>query len=416
MRRYGHLLLAGLFFLWSCNGSHPAKDTKKDATLPPKDNYIILLDLSDRILFNNQQQVPKDIDVIKSIYGVFKAKLDSKDSTRQYYTINDKIKLLAAPHWFYASVDLSAEQPDKRASVPDKTEKTLNILLPEIYKDAVTGNSGTAYSGTDIWKYFNEYLTDDLEKDGQNTLFIVTDGYMNLKKTGERPAQKNRYTSCSQVINALKNYPDWETRFTEGDYGLLPISKKMTNLRVVLLQVNPKEGWSDEYSLLTKIWGKWLTEMGISDYHFIKDDSTNEVKESLAKLMNVKINATALPEQWTTITLKDSSRTEPTAATKEPVMVKPVAAKEKTTIISTAPVANASPEKKTPVVSKKSAASTPEVIPPDESDTRLLTTPKANKPPAKKTVAKDDGDILQDAGAANGFNTGIKKDNKKKDP
>jgi hypothetical protein len=291
MRRYGYLLLTGLFFLWGCNEFQQAvKDAKKEIPPPPRDNYIILLDLSDRILFNNQQQVPKDISVIKTIYGVFKSKMRVKDPTHLYYNLNDKLKVLIAPQKTTPKslydivgslrIDLSAEQPDKKAAQADDAEKTFNTVLPEIYRQAVIGNNSTAYSGADIWKYFNEDLADDLEKDGQNTLFIITDGYMDLEKTADRPAQNNRYPSCSQIINTLKKYPDWETKFTEGDYGLLPVAKKFTNLRVVLLQVNPKEEWNGEYSLITKIWGKWFTEMGISNYRFIKDDNPGRMEKN----------------------------------------------------------------------------------------------------------------------------------------
>ncbi|HMC85638.1 MAG TPA: hypothetical protein VKI61_08930, partial [Chitinophagaceae bacterium] len=98
MRRQGYLLLTGLIFLLGCNEFQQAvKDAKKEIPPPLKENYIILLDLSDRILYNNQQQVPKDIAVIKSIYGVFKSKLDAKDPTHLYYNLNDKLKLLIAP-------------------------------------------------------------------------------------------------------------------------------------------------------------------------------------------------------------------------------------------------------------------------------------------------------------------------------
>lgn len=420
MQRYGYLLLTGLLFLWGCHDIEQAvKDAKKEKILPPKDSYIVLLDLSDRILFNKQQQVPKDIAVIKSIYGLFKAQLDAKDPTRLYYTVNDKLKLLIAPQkttpkslydlvGFSLRIDLSSEQPDKRVALTNETEKKFNKLLPEIYKEAVIGNNSNDYSGADIWKYFNEDLTDDLDKDGQNTLFIITDGYMDMEKTEQRPAQNNRYASCTQIINALKKYPDWETKFTEGDYGILPIGKKFSNLKVVMLQVNPKDDWNGEYPLLTKIWGKWFTEMGISNYHFIKDDNINEVKELLEKFMDVKIASTALPEPWTEITTKDSS------ATDSPVTVSTPEKKIK----AAPPVAILSPETTaaatTPTIPKKITPATPDVLPPDESDTRALNIKKKDNLPVKKTSAKNDDDILHDAGAASGFNTGIRKDEKKK--
>jgi hypothetical protein len=409
MRRYGYLLLAGLFFLWGCNEFQQAvKDAKKEIPAPPKDNYIILLDLSDRILFNNQQQVPKDIAVIKSVYGVYKSRLNAKDPTHLYYSLHDKLKVLIAPQKTTPKnlydmvgslrIDLSSEQPDKKAAATDETEKTFNAILPDIYKQAVIGNNSTAYSGADIWKYFNEDLADDLEKDGQNTLFIITDGYMDLEKTEERPAQNNRFASCSQIINALKKYPDWETKFTEGDYGILPIAKKFTNLKIVLLQVNPKDDWNGEYSLLTKIWGKWFTEMGVSNYRFIKDDNVNEVKESLEKFMDTRIAGKSVPEQWTKITTIDSS------------LVLPVTEKEKTGTGTTAiPV----PGKKPVADGKKITQPVSNaVLPPDESDASILTGKKKDKLIVKKPLAGTDDDILKDGTPANGFNTGIKKETK----
>jgi hypothetical protein len=411
MRRYGYLLLTGLFFLWGCNEFQQAvKDAKKEIPAPARDNYIILLDLSDRILFNNQQQVPKDISVIKSVYGVFKSRLNSKDPTHLYYNLNDKLKVLIAPQRTTPKslydlvgslrVDLSSEQPDKKVNLVDETEKTFDSMLPQLYKQAVIGNNSTAYSGADIWKYFNEDLADDLEKDGQNTLFIVTDGYMDLEKADERPAQNNRFASSTQIINALKKYPDWETRFSQSDYGMLPIAKKFTGLKVVLVQVNPKDDWSGEYSLLTKIWGKWFTEMGISNYRFIKDDNINEVKESLEKFMDTKIAGKTVPEQWTKITAVDSS-----------LMALPPAAAGKTGTPHTADAVMVTPKKAAADTTKKTTGAHDAA--PDESDAGILTGKKKDNTAVKKPALKDDDDILKDGTPTSGFNTGIKKDAKK---
>jgi hypothetical protein len=418
MRRYGFLLLTGMFFIVGCSEFQQAvKDAKKDVVLPPKDNYIILLDLSDRILFNNQQQVPKDLSVINSIFAVFKSKLGIKDPTHLYYTVNDKLKVLIAPQkttpkTLYDMVgslriELAAEQPDKKASLIDSAEGIFNAMLPLIYKQAVIGNNSNAYSGADIWKYFNEDLDDDLEKDAENTLFIVTDGYMDLEKTEERPSQNNRFASCSQIINTLKKYPDWENKFTEGDYGILPTGKKFTHLRVVLLQVNPKEDWNGEYSLLTKIWGKWFNEMGIHTYRFIKDDNINEVRESVEKFMQVKIAGRIEPVQWTKITEKDSS-----------LSFLPLGNSEKNERISYVNNTVATPEKKPgAVISKPVIRNSKDVLPPDETDADFLPVKKKDNPVinnAASNISKDDSDILKDGTPTKGFNTGIKKGAKKK--
>jgi hypothetical protein len=304
-------------------------------------------------------------------------------------------------------IELAAEQPDRKASLIDSAEKNFNTTLPLIYKKAVIGNNSNAYSGADIWKYFNEDLDDDLEKDAQNTLFIITDGYMDLEKSEERPAQNNRFASCSQIINALRKYPDWENKFTEGDYGILPIGKKFANLRVVLLQVNPKDDWNGEYSLLTKIWGKWFNEMGINTYSFIKDDNINEVRESVEKFMQVKIAGRIEPVQWTKITEKDSSLSAVPASNKDK--------NEPLTFVNNTVTA---PEKKTvPVVSKPVTHSNKDVLPPDETEADFLSVKKKDKPLVNNNpvnTAKDDSDILKDGTPTKGFNTGIKKNMKKK--
>jgi hypothetical protein len=304
--------------LTSCNEIEEAvKDAKKDGASPPKDNYIMLLDLSDRILANNQQQVPKDIQVVQSIYAAFKSKLNAKDPTRLYFSVNDKLKLMVAPQRTTASdvynmagemrVSLAAAQPEEKAKMLEETEKKFTTVLPQLYRRAVISNNSTSYAGADIWKYFNEDLQDDLEKDAQNTLFIITDGYMDFESLSGRASRNNRYTSCSQIINNLKKAPDWNSRFKEGDYGLLPVNKRFPNLKVIVLELNPKDDWTGEYNLLTTIWSKWFNEMGIKSYAFIKDDNINEINESIEKLLKVKLPSSAniTSISWTPVTDTD---------------------------------------------------------------------------------------------------------------
>jgi hypothetical protein len=292
------------------------EDAKKETPKPPKDNYIVLLDLSDRILADKQQQVPKDIHTIQSIYAAFKLKLDEKDPTHLYYTVSDKLKVLVAPQKNTLKevynmtgdlrIALASSQPEQKAKLIEETEKKFTTVLPELYRKAVISNNSTDYAGADIWRYFNEDLQDDLEKDAQNTLFIITDGYMDFESTQGRLAQNNRYTSCAQIIMNLKKSPDWNTRFKEGDYGLLPVNKKFPNLKVVLLALNPKDDWPGEYILLTSIWSKWFSEMGITTYSFIKDDNINEMDESIEKLMHVHLPANTKAISWKPVTDIDS--------------------------------------------------------------------------------------------------------------
>ncbi len=312
MIRHSYLLLLVLLLAGCSEFEQAVKDAKKETPPPPKDNYIILLDLSDRILSDNQQQVPKDIFVVQSIYKAFKSKLEAKDPTRLFYTVSDKLKVLVAPQRNTINdiynlagdlrITLASTQPEQKAHLIEETEKKFGSVLPEIYKKAVISNNSKDYPGADIWKYFNEDLAGDLEADATNTLFIITDGYLDFEPTELRPSSNNRFTSCAQIIKTLREQPDWQSQFQQGDYGLLPVKQKFPNLKVVLLEIKPKDDWPGEYTLLTDIWGKWLKEMGINSVSFIKDDNINEVNESIEKLLQVKLTVNKQTLAWTAVT------------------------------------------------------------------------------------------------------------------
>jgi hypothetical protein len=153
---------------------------------------------------------------------------------------------------------------------------------------------------------------------------------MDFESLSGRASRNNRYTSCAQIINNLKKAPDWNSRFKEGDYGLLPVNKRFPNLKVIVLELNPKDDWTGEYNLLTTIWSKWFNEMGIKSYAFIKDDNINEINESIEKLLKVKLPSSAniTSVSWTPVTESDpeitkaaKNRTNVAAQTPDPTPV-----------------------------------------------------------------------------------------------
>ena len=139
MKRYSYLLMLVLMIAGCSEFEQAVKDAKKETPPPPKDNYIILLDLSDRILTNNQQQVPKDIFVVQSIYKAFKSKLEQKDPTRLFYTVSDKLKVLVAPQRNTLTdiynlagdlrITLSGAQPEQKAHLIEETEKKFGSMI-----------------------------------------------------------------------------------------------------------------------------------------------------------------------------------------------------------------------------------------------------------------------------------------------
>jgi hypothetical protein len=104
-------------------------------------------------------------------------------------------------------------------------------------------------------------------------------------------------------------------------------------LKVIVLELNPKDDWTGEYNMLTTIWSKWFTEMGIKSYAFIKDDNINEINESIEKLLKVKLPSSANISSisWYPVTDTDpeiakAAKNRPAYAATEPVEEEPVAA------------------------------------------------------------------------------------------
>ncbi len=423
MLRFVQILSIFLLFN-SCNEFKQAVDEAKKENGPiPKDNYMVLLDMSDRLLRNNQSQPAKDVAVVKTLLSAFKTNIDKKDPTRLYYTVKDKLKILLSPQKstpaaLYESVgnlriDFESEDPYKRAPALDSLKIAFDQQLPALYKKAMFSNKAADYTGADIWKYFNEDLEDDLVKDGQNTLFILTDGYMDFESVQDRPKQKNRFTSCRQIIDDLRGYPDWSAKFDAEDYGLMTVGKKFSNLRVVVLEMNPSQNWNGEYGLLTKIWSKWFKEMGIEQFHFIKNENINEVKESIENFMQLKIVGkievekqdlvfdtvilqksiakpnVKLPEQQIVIQKETStvvvSKAQPAPVEVKPKMEQPLAKPTTSLVVQE--------KKKQP--EQKPVKQNPESL----LDVSFTAPPVKKKPVviAKKQTAKKDDDIFNDA-------------------
>src|ERR1044071_9365617 len=83
------VLIAALLFASSCNLPKPDKQTR---AMRVKHNYIVLLDLSDRLIVQpNQPQ--RDKQIIKSLYSVF----ENKVKRDLYIKSRDEFKVVIAP-------------------------------------------------------------------------------------------------------------------------------------------------------------------------------------------------------------------------------------------------------------------------------------------------------------------------------
>lgn len=243
------------FVTTSCN--MPVKE-KKTKSLKSKHNYIILLDLSDRLI-TNADQPERDKRIIKQIYSMFEDKVKKE----LYIKSRDEIKVVIAPQ---KGTRLDIDSFEDRLYVNMENVKNIHrkskekqrredffATIDTLYQSAVFSKKPEAYHGADIWKYFYENLNVDYAKDSlaENFLFILTDGYPIVGKNQ----------------NKLKE-----------------ISTKYPGLQVVLIEASPREK-DMEWNRVMGIWKEWFDKIGIEKYTLIKRGAITKELEQLEEVV-----------------------------------------------------------------------------------------------------------------------------------
>ncbi len=286
-------ILFSLIFIFllleSCNKNDKSTESYKQY------NITILLDLSDRIepsIYPNQ--VNNDIAIISNIVNIFKQKINSKG------TINslDKINVVFYPKPTNSEVNSIAENLSiDLNNLRPKDKKKIFLNIDSVYKENLINLYQFSikpenYSGSDIWRFFKDELSDKFINNDTNYLnyvFILTDGYLYWEYT--KFNEKNRFSyitpTSEQLIRFRKN-PDWVKEFDANDYGFININKDYSNLKVMVLEVNPVQRFPEDFDILKKYWLKWFYEMNISkdNIKILKTDfpiNTNKIINDFIK-------------------------------------------------------------------------------------------------------------------------------------
>lgn len=235
------------------------------------ENYIVLLDLSDRLLMVDQTN--RDKRLIQDVFARFEG------AVRQKFIINssDCFKVVIAPQQggingetyeneLYISMEeFSIQQKRKQL---EAFKENLPKVLDKLYANAIKGRKlSKDFKGADIWKYFNDFLISDVLNTHQNKLFVLTDGYFDFE-SNRFVGQLGNRTTDSRVLNRLRNDSDWEKKLLSVKEGLIPVKKSFGKLSVCLLEIKPKFQNLNEQDLLMAVWQKWLSEMKIDTFAF----------------------------------------------------------------------------------------------------------------------------------------------------
>jgi len=231
---------------------------EKELPTPVKHNYIVLLDLSDRLIVQDNQP-ERDKELIKQIYSLFEERVKSQ----LYLRSRDEIRVVIAPQ---RGADLRSEVYEDSLytnieNIPGvlrrKTEEERRTVfsnnLDKLYDQAVFSNNPKDFYGADIWKYFYEdlkvdYVTDTLT---QNFLFLFTDGYPIVGK------------DLTKLQSVKESYPE---------------------LKVVLMEAAPRDK-DLEWDHVIELWEEWFDSMNIKDYVFVKRMALSKEKDMLREII-----------------------------------------------------------------------------------------------------------------------------------
>jgi hypothetical protein len=238
-------------------------ENKKEKKPRIKNNFIVLLDLSDRIIVQ-EDQPNRDKEIIRKIYALF----ENNVQKNLYIKARDEIKVVIAPQKgsslkqeVYEDrlyVNMDNIKKIYRRSQEDERRKAFSANLDTLYSEALFSKNPEAYHGADIWKYFYEDLKVDYVKDplAENYLFILTDGYPIV---GKNPVK---------LQDVKDGFPD---------------------LHIVLVEASPREK-DMEWDRIMAIWEDWFTKIGVKQYTLIKRGAISKELEQIEDVVLSKEN------------------------------------------------------------------------------------------------------------------------------
>jgi len=235
----------------------PPKEEKEIPT-PVKYNYIILLDLSDRLIVQDNQP-ERDKELIRHLYTLFEERVKKQ----LYLRSRDEIKVVIA-HQRGASLHSELYEDSLYIDIENipgvlrrkQEEKRRSVFLNNLYKlydQAVFSDNPKDFYGADIWRYFYEDLKVDYVSDTltRNFLFLLTDGYPIVGK------------DLSKLQAVKEEYPD---------------------LKIVLIEAAPRDK-DMEWDRVVELWEEWFNSMKIKDYEFIKRMALSKEKDLLREIL-----------------------------------------------------------------------------------------------------------------------------------
>jgi hypothetical protein len=264
------VLLSGIIgagFLLNRNTSAPKAETKSPDKTP--EQFIVLLDLSDRI--TQPGQIEADKELIQKTFEEFEKKahahllINSKDKFQVCIAPQKNLPFDKDVEAEKLTFDLSTIKTAERVKKLKEFKATLGEKLNNLYSKAYVGNDTKHYEGSNIWQFFNETLPALTSKNIVTRLLVLTDGYFDFEENNAKLTD-GRLSTTTEFMTRIRKAQNWKSEMENNGYGILPVNQNFDNTFVCVSEIRSKFAANlNEAEMLQYVWNDWLRKNGISD-------------------------------------------------------------------------------------------------------------------------------------------------------
>lgn len=256
------IIIALAVSIYSCSSNAEVKSRNLK-----NDNYVVVLDLSDRII-QKSDQVDIDTNAIRAAFEKFEESVQNNLVVKS----GDKFSIRIIPQKLSSlsgntfentlSIDLGKYNAAEKLKHLIEFKNTFGNQLKLLYQQAYLGNKTSDFAGVDIWQYFNEQINSDIDRRCNNKVLIITDGYFDFEDKKHGITNNNLSTTTSSLLKKM-NSSDWQKIADDDEIGLLPV-KLTSEAKWLVCGIQPKVGNEDllESEKLSYLWKKWLQNSG----------------------------------------------------------------------------------------------------------------------------------------------------------
>jgi len=248
--------------LYSCSS-----DAETKTTIPANDNYVIVLDLSDRII-QKPDQVNIDTSAIRAVFEKFEKSVHKNIVVKSKDKFSIRIipqKLSSLPGNAFEnnlSIDMGKYTAAEKLIKLNQFRANFSLQLGLLYQQALLGNKNSDFAGVDVWQYFNEQVNSDLDIRYNNKVIVLTDGYFDFEDR-KHGIKSNSQSSTTAPLLSKMNGLNWKKEVAEKQLGIIPV-KLNTPAKWLVCGIQPKAKSDDllEAEKLSYLWEQWLRDSG----------------------------------------------------------------------------------------------------------------------------------------------------------